>query len=672
MNKLSLAILSIVFLTATTMAQIKIACVGNSITAGTVVGGTAYAYPAFASALLGSGYTVNNYGVSGTCMLKNSDSPYWRDGMLKDVFSFLPNVVTISLGGNDSKPQNWDSHNQEFKRDYNAMIDTLSAMSSHPKIWLVLPVPVITPNYGINDTAVRKIIVIIRQIATERGLPIIDENTPLLAKPQLYTSDGVHPNVAGEDTMGHVFYRALISQPQMIISSYTPVFAVAPGQTSGSDQNIISIDNLSTQTTLDSIRVSGQKNWLNTQTTGTPRNHQKMTLSINYANVPQTENNYYDTLTFTAANASPSQEKIIVCLKVRQPAVLAKIIVSPDSLVIAPLQQFTYRAVAFNQYGETIVPQPTFSWSATAGSFSGNGIYTAPSAQGRYTITATANAVPGRTGVMVITGITFLPPGNITNLLLLKNSSNSPYIPRGTNGINYNFFPESTAVPLDNGSVTINTTTYTWRLSAKANGMWVDSAAADNFVAFGAIYLFTPFARTVYLAYKHDDDFSVRLNGRSIVNAPFNGQDGISNAIPLQPGVSKFLFKLVENTGGNNFAVRFIDSTGADISGLAYQFTPTAPTLPPAGILPKVQTKKNDLRLFFRKGKIIITLPGNAALSYSILTITGRCIETGVTVKTGHSYVLNKQNLSDNLYLVRIKNTKTHQLWYAKVENIER
>lgn len=202
-------------------AQTKIACIGNSITAGTAVGGPANAYPAYLQTLLGTKYVVHNDGVTTTTMLKKGDLPYWQHGMLPDVFSFLPNIITIKLGTNDTKPQNWDAHYMDFKKDYIAMIDTLASVVSHPKIWLILPVPVLITNYGINDTALQKIIPIIKQIALEKALPVIDANTPLKNHMQWYNSDGVHPNAVGEDTIAHIIYRALTAPTSLIASAHS-------------------------------------------------------------------------------------------------------------------------------------------------------------------------------------------------------------------------------------------------------------------------------------------------------------------------------------------------------------------------------------------------------------------------------------------------------------------
>jgi acyl-CoA thioesterase I len=196
-------------------AKIKIACVGNSITRG--FGANAnQAYPYLLQQLFGTAkYTVENDGVDATTLLKNGDNPYWRNGRLPQVFTFQPDIITIKLGTNDTKPQNWDAHKQEFKGDYLAMIDTLSRMASKPKIWLVLPVPVFSnptaTSWGIRDSVIKKIIPIIKEIGTERNLPVIDANTPLLSFPQFFSVDGVHPNATGLDTIAHVIYRALLA-----------------------------------------------------------------------------------------------------------------------------------------------------------------------------------------------------------------------------------------------------------------------------------------------------------------------------------------------------------------------------------------------------------------------------------------------------------------------------
>jgi lysophospholipase L1-like esterase len=210
---------TIAALASSSLGATKIACVGNSITYGYGLGNAAaQSYPARLQALLGTtGYSVQNDGVNSTTMTKNGDTPYWTKGKLAQVFSFQPDIVTIKLGTNDTKPQNWEAlgYGTQFKKDYLAMIDTLAAMASRPKIFLVIPVPVF-PNatgayWGIRDSALQKEIPIIREVAAARGLPLIDANTPLKNSPKFFSVDGVHPDAAGEDTIAHIIYRAIIA-----------------------------------------------------------------------------------------------------------------------------------------------------------------------------------------------------------------------------------------------------------------------------------------------------------------------------------------------------------------------------------------------------------------------------------------------------------------------------
>jgi alpha-L-fucosidase 2 len=159
--------------------------------------------------LLGSGYNVQNDGVSGTTLLKKGDNSYWKKGRLSQALAFKADIFTIKLGTNDSKPINWDVNGSEFKQDYEALIDTLSSSGVHPKIYLVTPVPAFSNSWGIRDSIIRKIIPIIKEIAEERGLPLIDANNPLLPFSNYFSVDGVHPNAAGADTIAQVIYRSI-------------------------------------------------------------------------------------------------------------------------------------------------------------------------------------------------------------------------------------------------------------------------------------------------------------------------------------------------------------------------------------------------------------------------------------------------------------------------------
>lgn len=178
---------------------IKVACVGDSITQGAGAG-KGKAYPTQLQALLGSGWEVGNFGVSGRTLLRKGDHPYWIEKAFQKAQDFQPNVVIIMLGTNDTKPQNW-SHKEEFENDYRDLIKTFQALKPTPSIYICRPVPVPAPgNYGINETALQEQMPTLKKLAEELKVGVIDMYGALEGKPKLLP-DRVHPNAEGAGEM---------------------------------------------------------------------------------------------------------------------------------------------------------------------------------------------------------------------------------------------------------------------------------------------------------------------------------------------------------------------------------------------------------------------------------------------------------------------------------------
>ena len=213
LSTLSLLLIVGLFPTVSSQAQTdttRVVCVGNSITEGYMTSNIVFDnYPAQLGILLGDGYSVKNAGVSGRTMLRSGDFPIWNEQKFKDGLDFNPDIVTICLGTNDTKPYNWDDHKNEFITDYNAMIDTFRSLPSHPVVWLCLPPPSFSDAFDIRDSIIiADIIPMIRQIAEAKSCPIVDLNTILLTRPDL-VPDGIHPNTAGSALIAECLYTTL-------------------------------------------------------------------------------------------------------------------------------------------------------------------------------------------------------------------------------------------------------------------------------------------------------------------------------------------------------------------------------------------------------------------------------------------------------------------------------
>jgi lysophospholipase L1-like esterase len=193
----------------------RVACIGSSITDASHGPG---AYPIKFNQLLGREYFILNAGASGTTLLRKGDSPYSNNNWFKEAFKFKPNVITIELGTNDSKPQNWGAHKDEFVPDLRWLIDTLSTISTKPRIYLCTPIPAYkdasgNDPSGINGDIIRdEIIPKVKQVAQEKGLTVLDLHTPFLPYKSMQ-ADGVHPSDTGLDTLAHILYRAFKAAP---------------------------------------------------------------------------------------------------------------------------------------------------------------------------------------------------------------------------------------------------------------------------------------------------------------------------------------------------------------------------------------------------------------------------------------------------------------------------
>ena len=176
-------------------APVKVACIGDSITNFAMGSGRDKAYPAQLQEMLGEGYAVENFGVSGATMVKDGDLPYWGLNAFTKAKEFQPDIVTIKLGTNDSKPQNWNA--ETYEASYREMIGVLQRLESKPKIILCRPVPAFTENFGIrNSVILEEGIPIVDALAEEFGLPVVDLYSALQDHGDTFP-DGIHPDATG-------------------------------------------------------------------------------------------------------------------------------------------------------------------------------------------------------------------------------------------------------------------------------------------------------------------------------------------------------------------------------------------------------------------------------------------------------------------------------------------
>ena len=185
--------------------EIKVACVGNSITEGS---GLKKTYPQALQEMLGEDYEVRNFGVSGRTLLKKGDRPYWNEAKYAEVLAWNPDIVIIKLGTNDTKPQNW-KYKKEFVKDYVRLVKSFQKLPSKPKIYICKPIPAFEERWGINEVALNEMMPAIEKIARKTKVEVIDLYTPFQGKADL-TYDGIHPNEEGAALLAAQVYKAIL------------------------------------------------------------------------------------------------------------------------------------------------------------------------------------------------------------------------------------------------------------------------------------------------------------------------------------------------------------------------------------------------------------------------------------------------------------------------------
>ena len=196
--------------------QIKVACVGDSITYGHGV--TLWHknnYPAVLQNLLGDSYNVQNFGVSGTTAQSTGDQPYIETDIYKKSIEYNADILIFMLGSNDSKPENWTDA-ETFKKEYIALLDTYIADENLSKVYLGIPAKAFYEDenqnqgittYDIQPNIVEEIGDIIKEIANERGYKYIDIYELTLQHPEWFEKDYVHPNSDGAKAIANEMYK---------------------------------------------------------------------------------------------------------------------------------------------------------------------------------------------------------------------------------------------------------------------------------------------------------------------------------------------------------------------------------------------------------------------------------------------------------------------------------
>ncbi len=184
------------------IVPIRVACVGDSLTEGTE-------YPNDLWMLLGSNYSVGNFGKGGAMVFMKSPTPYVNETVFEEAKGFQPNIVVIMLGANDALP-GLNVSMDEFVQDYELLICEFQALASKPQVWIVKPPPIFHDGTGLSTRFFEEnILPGIEKVANDTDLPLIDVYSRLIIHPD-YFVDGVHPYMRGAQIIADQIYKSII------------------------------------------------------------------------------------------------------------------------------------------------------------------------------------------------------------------------------------------------------------------------------------------------------------------------------------------------------------------------------------------------------------------------------------------------------------------------------
>lgn len=201
---------------------VKVACVGDSITYGHGISGRSEnSYPAILGSLLGEDYAVQNFGNPGGAVQADSDQPYRDQGLYAESLDYNGDIVVFMMGTNDSKPYNWIGE-EAFREALETLLDSYEAGEKQPAIYLCTPAKAYftqagagaTTAFDIQPGVVDSIAGIVREVAEERGYPLIDIHALTAENPQWFEEDGVHPDKDGAAAIATAVHAALTQKKE--------------------------------------------------------------------------------------------------------------------------------------------------------------------------------------------------------------------------------------------------------------------------------------------------------------------------------------------------------------------------------------------------------------------------------------------------------------------------
>lgn len=198
--------------------QIRIACVGDSITYGTgVENREENCYPVKLQEALGTEqWRVGNFGVDGVTAQEAPKASYRKQDRYQQSLDYGAGIVILMLGTNDAKTENWEG-SETFLSDYSTLVESYRKLKTEPEVILMTPPSVFVSqetgeeSFGIRPDAVQQIAAAVKSFGEKEGLAVIDLYALSENHQEWFREDGIHPNAKGARQIAGAVYDAVMA-----------------------------------------------------------------------------------------------------------------------------------------------------------------------------------------------------------------------------------------------------------------------------------------------------------------------------------------------------------------------------------------------------------------------------------------------------------------------------
>ena len=196
--------------------QIRVACVGDSITYGSLLPGQPWkSYPDLLGKRLGSGYAVGNFGAADRTALRSGNKPYIKEKIYEKSLAFDPQIVVLMLGTNDTKARHWDA--EKYEHDLRMLVRRYKGLPHVRSVILLSPTPLFPLGerlWKLRASVLQKeVLPIVARVAAEEKVRHIDMHTAFEGHHELFV-DGCHPNKAGAHRLAEIVAKAILQEEQ--------------------------------------------------------------------------------------------------------------------------------------------------------------------------------------------------------------------------------------------------------------------------------------------------------------------------------------------------------------------------------------------------------------------------------------------------------------------------